>query len=118
MSHWKKTEDVKPLPDNVHGHKVCITYWPFLALDDDGDPTEEICGGVQHICWYTAVGNGGHFEDPDNADAHGSYFGDDYCYADQPSHWAECIPNPDGSDTSTEIQAIGGIPVPTEAEAP
>lgn len=115
MPDWIKTADRKPLPDNVHGRKYCITYWPLHALDDDDAMTEEIVGGHQHIVMYEVLGNGGHFEDPPSADAIGSYFGDDHCYANQPSHWAECLANPDGSDTSTEVTHIDCQPVAPSA---
>jgi hypothetical protein len=111
MPDWRKVEDEKPLPDNVHGHRRCITYWPMMALDEDGDMTTEIVGGRQHIVDYEALGAGGSFEDPDCADACGDWFGDDYCYAQQPSHWAPCLANPDGSDTSTKVTHIDCLPV-------
>ena len=110
MPEWKATAEIKPLADNTHGRRRCITFWPLHALDEDDAITDTIVGGVQHIVDYFTVGNGGRFEDPDSADAVGSYFGADYCYAEQPSHWTECSANPDGSDTSTEVQCIDGKP--------
>lgn len=108
MAEWFDTSKLKPLADNTHGRKRCIVFWPLVALDDDGDMTDKVIGGVQHIVDYESVGNGGMFCDPDNAEACGDYFGDDHCYAAQPSHWAACIANPDGSDTSTNVKFIDG----------
>ena len=111
MAEWFETAKLKPLADNTHGRVRCITYWPMHELDDDGEMTGKIVGGRQHIVTYETVGNGGSFDDPDQAEACGSWFGDDYCYADQPSHWARCIANPDGSEEAADIYAIDGKPV-------
>ena len=116
MAEWFEVEKLKPLASNVHGHKRVIAYWPIHALDDDGDMTSRIVGGKQFIVVYESLGAGGRFEDPPEAEACGDWFGDDFCFAEQPSHWAVCIANPDGSDTSVEITAIDGKMVERAAQ--
>ncbi len=111
MAEWFKTEELRPLADNTHGRVRCITYWNVHKLDDDGNQTDEVERGVQHIVDYFTVGNGGRFEDPDCAEAIGEWFGDDCEYAPQPSHWALCIANPDGSEIKSEISHVDGKPV-------
>lgn len=114
MTEWFDAKTSKPLPDNTHGDIHVVTYWPLHALDDNGDMTEKIVGGHQHIVTYTSVGNGGHFDEPTQAEACGDWFGDDYCYALGPSHWARCIDNPDGSKVDGRITAIDCLPVSSD----
>ena len=108
---WKSTTDQKPLRD-CHGSMRCITYWPLHALHDDGYMTDRVVGGRQHIVDYTACGGDhGRFEDPDTAEAVGDWFGDDHCYAGQPSHWMPIGLNPDGTDTALDVTHVRGQPV-------
>lgn len=111
MAEWFEAEKLKPMADNTHGSMWCITYWPMHAIDDDGNMTATIVGGRQHIVRYETVGNGGRFDDPAAAEACGEWFGDDYCYAEQPSHWARCIANPDGSEVRALVSHVDGKPV-------
>lgn len=108
---WTEVATAKPLEDNVHGTRQVLTCWPLHAIDDEGAMTDKIVGWRQAVVEYRAVGNGGAFEDAPYADACGEWFGDDYCYAEQPSHWSPLQLNPDGTDTSTDITHIDGQPI-------
>lgn len=60
-----------------------LVWWPLVKLDDDGDPTEEVVGGR----WLISEDQGGYWVEPDCMNAIGDHMGDDYTYADKPSHW-------------------------------
>lgn len=80
MIDWTPVE--KRLPDL--GEEV-LAVWPMLRYDEDHNQlTEEVerytIQKVQFL-WNKR------FDDPPNADAIGDYFGDDYEYAEQPTHW-------------------------------
>lgn len=69
-----------------------LTWWPIVKTDDDGDLTDEVEGG----CWVVTRYEGGSWDEPDFFEAIGGFFGDDCCYAREPTHWLPApakIPN-------------------------
>lgn len=60
-----------------------IVWWPIVKLDDDGDSTDEIVDGQAVLSEW----NGGYWLEPEVLNAIGDHMGDDFTYADNPSHW-------------------------------
>jgi hypothetical protein len=60
-----------------------MVWWPIVKLDDDGEMTLEVERGH----WVVTQWNGSGWDEPDYMDAMGSFFGDDCCYAGEPTHW-------------------------------
>lgn len=63
--------------------QTIIVWWPIVALDEDGDPTDTVEDG----CAVVTEWNGGYWLEPDVLNAIGDHMGDDCTYADKPSHW-------------------------------
>lgn len=63
-----------------------LVWWPRVKLDDDGDLTMDVEGGN----WVITRWEGGAWDEPDYFEACGDWFGDDYCYATEPTHWLPC----------------------------
>lgn len=68
-----------------------IAWWPIVALDEDGDPTDAVEGGRAVVTEW----NGGYWLEPDVLNAIGDHMGDDSTYADAPSHWMPLPASPD-----------------------
>lgn len=82
--------DTQPIDTAPRDGSEVLTYWPKLKLDDDGGMTDEVVGGSWAVtCWI-----GGQWDDPECLNAIGALFGDDECYADQPTHWHPLPPPP------------------------
>lgn len=60
-----------------------LVWWPIVKLDDDGDPTDEVVDGR----WIISEDQSGYWIEPDVMNAIGDHLGDDFTYADKPSHW-------------------------------
>lgn len=60
-----------------------LVWWPIVKLDDDGDLTTEVEGGH----WVVTQYDGSGWDEPDYMEGMGSWFGDDSCYASEPTHW-------------------------------
>lgn len=60
-----------------------LAWFLKLKLDDDDNPTTEVVGGAQAIISFT----GGSWNEPEWLNAHGSYFMEDWCFADEPALW-------------------------------
>lgn len=59
-----------------------LVWYPRVKLDDDGNPTNEVVGGAWCVTQFV-----GSWNEPDFLSATGEYFGDDECYASEPTHW-------------------------------
>lgn len=64
-----------------------LVWWPIVKLDDDGEMTTQVERGR----WIVSHYNGNGWDEPDYLDAMGSFFGDDACWASEPTHW---LPTP------------------------
>lgn len=80
---WQPIEEAPP------GVEV-LGWYPKHPLDDDGYPTDAIDGGTSAI---VKRHHGGGWEEPQWLDASGDFFGDDFCWAAEPTHW---MPLPHG----------------------
>lgn len=60
-----------------------IVWWPIVKLDEYGDPTDAVESGQAVVSEW----NGGCWLEPDVLNAIGDHMGDDFTYADGPSHW-------------------------------
>ena len=60
-----------------------LAWYPKHCVDDDGESSGEVIGGA---CAMVACTQG-LWEEPDWLDAHGSYYMDDWCFAEEPTHW-------------------------------
>jgi hypothetical protein len=88
MSKWQTIESAPRDGTNF------LAYFPRHPLnDDDSMNTSVDLGGAIAVTWR--AGNG--WMEPDYLDAIGSWFGDDNCYADSPTHW-QPLPPPPGAD--------------------
>jgi hypothetical protein len=71
-----------------------LMWWPLVQLDEEGCPTDEPVEGHEWTgAWVPTSWQGG-WAEPDWFDAIGDYFGDDYCYAPEPTHWTHLPPDP------------------------
>jgi hypothetical protein len=66
-----------------------LVWWPIVKLDDDDMPTNQVERGHWVVTQY--VGNG--WEEPDYMEGMGSFFGDDICWASEPTHWLPVPPS-------------------------
>ena len=64
-----------------------LAWWPLVQLDDDGNLTDLPVEGDRKGAWVPTSRSGGSWDEPDWFDAVGDWFGDDYCYAPDPTHW-------------------------------
>lgn len=68
-----------------------LAYWPAVLLDEDGLQTStpaDVEGFIGVASW-----DGGYFSEPETLNAVGDYFGDDWEYSSQPTHW-QLLPQP------------------------
>jgi hypothetical protein len=73
---------------------IILMWWPLVQLDEYGDLTDKPVDGEHTGAWVPTSWSGGGWDEPDWFDAVGQYFGDNYCYASKPTHWAHLPPNP------------------------
>lgn len=59
-----------------------LVWWPIVKLDDNGEPTDEVVDGQ----WLISEDQG-YWIEPEVMNAIGDHLGDDFTYADKPSHW-------------------------------
>lgn len=64
-----------------------LAWWPMLKLDEYGDLTTELVDGDIKGSWVPTQWEGG-WAEPDWFEATGGFFGDDYEYAPEPTHWS------------------------------
>ncbi len=97
MAEWISVADRKPEPG-----KCVLAVWPMVWIDEDDT---RVRSEVHHyVVRETEFLHNGHFDDPVGADAIGGWFGDDYQYADQPTHWMPMPDLPVGLTVTTEEQ--------------
>ena len=71
-----------------------LAYWPLHPFDDDDDmDTSKVVGGVQAVTFR----NGNGWIEPDYLDATGAWFGDDCCYAPEPTQWMPLPTSPEAT---------------------
>lgn len=70
-----------------------LAWFPKVRLDDEGDATDEVVGGAQAI----VTCRDGQWDEPEWLSASGSYYLDDWCFADTPTQWMPLPPPPLGS---------------------
>lgn len=75
--------------------QTIIVWWPIVALDENGDPTDTIEDGRAVVTEW----NGGYWLEPEVLNAMGEHMGDDSTYANNPSHW---MPLPDAPAATPE----------------
>ncbi len=73
----------RPIETAPHDAEV-LAWYPKHPLDDDGNPTDQTNGGAHAI---VRRHSGGGWEEPQWLDASGDWFGDDFCWAAEPTHW-------------------------------
>lgn len=86
-----------------------LVWWPIVKLDDDDMPTME----VERGCWIVTQWMGNCWNEPEFLEAMGSWFGDDCCYASEPTHWLpipKAIPN--RMAEAALRAAVGGVGTP------
>lgn len=66
-----------------------LAWFQKRKLDEYDDPTEEVVGGAMAIVAFS----GGGWDEPEWLSAHGSYWMEDWCFADSPSLW-QPLPTP------------------------
>lgn len=69
-----------------------IGWFPKVKLDEDDNPTAEVIGGA--MAQIERQGDG--WTEPEWLGAHGSYFFEDWCFADEPALWHPLPPEPVG----------------------
>jgi hypothetical protein len=60
-----------------------LAWFQKHTLDEDDMPTDEVIGGAQAIVSFT----GGAWNEPEWLGAHGAYFMEDWCFAEEPTCW-------------------------------
>jgi len=73
-----------PIDERVPKHEPILAWYPHVKLDDDYNLTDEVVGGSWHVVVYHG---GKHWEEPTYFEAAGGRFGDDWNYAEAPTHW-------------------------------
>lgn len=84
MQEWQPIETA---PND--GTEV-LAYWPAVELDEEGELTDRKTG--QGFIGVAAQTGGGWYE-PEALNAAGDFFGDDWSYAPEPTHWMP-LPKP------------------------
>lgn len=95
-------ETAKKIKGNV------LVWWPIVKMDDDGELTTSVDGGHWVVTQY--VGNG--WNEPDFLDAIGEFFGDDCCYAREPTHWLPVPKNILDRMAESALKAMESEPTP------
>lgn len=72
-----------------HGEQV-LAWFQKVKLDDDDNLTDEVIGGA--MAQIERQGNG--WTEPEWLAAHGSYFMEDWCFAEDPILWHPLPPEP------------------------
>ena len=84
-------EALKARPITSPPKGLVLAYWPRMKLDDEGCETDERLPGE----WWPSKFLGDYWQGPEWMewmDAYGTYFGDEYVWAHEPTHW---MPRPD-----------------------
>jgi hypothetical protein len=89
-----------------------LAWYPQVRLDEDDNLTDETFGGAAAII---AVENG-QWEEPEWLTAHGSYYMEDWCFAEIPTHWMP-LPAPPGAAPSPIADAPATQPEAEKADA-
>jgi hypothetical protein len=63
-------------------------------LDEDDEITAEVIGGA----WAIVSCRGRQWDEPEWLSTHGSYFMEDWCFAEEPTHWMPLPPPPATKD--------------------
>lgn len=77
MSDWQ------PIATAPRDGTEFLAWFQKHALDEEGDSTDEVIGGAMAIVCC----RGNQWEEPEWLSAHGSYYLDDYCFAEEPVLW-------------------------------
>jgi hypothetical protein len=87
MNEWQ------PIDTAPKDGKPFLAWYPKLKLDDEDEPTDEVCGGAQAI----VTRNGDQWDEPDWLEAHGAYYFEDWCFAELPTLWQPLPSDPPAS---------------------
>lgn len=80
-----------------------LVWWPIVKMDDDDNLTNEVEDGR----WIATRFNGQSWEEPDYFEAMGSWFGDETCYASEPTHWLPAPAPISKSDAQAALTVAG-----------
>ncbi|WP_458760511.1 hypothetical protein ACSVBT_06885 [Afipia sp. TerB] len=84
--------------------KDFLAWYPKLKLDDGGDLTDEVVGGA----WGITSWCGGSWNEPEFLSASGDWFGDDFEFAPEPTHWLPMPKDVPLKDVRAALQASSG----------
>lgn len=82
-----------------------LAWYPKHKLDEDDNMTAEVIGGA----WAPTSFTGGLWNEPEWLGAHGSYFMEDWCFAEEPVLWHPMPAEPTAAELAS---AIGGVALP------
>jgi hypothetical protein len=80
-----------------------LAWYPKFAYDDDGEITNEIVGGAWGITSWS-----GSWDEPEFLNASGDFFGDDFEFAAEPTHWLPLPPDVPNELVAAAIAKSGG----------
>lgn len=78
-----------------------LAWYPKHKLDGDDNMTDEVIGGAMAQTSFT----GGSWNEPEWLGAHGSYFMEDWCFAEEPVLWHALPPEPVAADYERAARA-------------
>lgn len=95
MAEWQ------PMKTAPRDGREFLAWFQKIKLDDDDNPTTEVVGGAQAIISFA----GGSWNEPEWLSAHGSWWMEDWCFADEPVLWHPLPPDPVGPIGVRAIEA-------------
>jgi hypothetical protein len=91
-----------------HGSEI-LAWFQKLKLDENDEPTNEVIGGAMAQIERQANG----WTEPEWLSAHGSYYMEDWCFAEEPVLWHPLPPEPVAADylrqTTAGVKEQGNV---------